>query len=36
MMLSANFSTEILEVRRKWHNIVQGMKGMNLPTRILN
>ena len=33
-MLSADFSTEILQVRREWHDIFKVMKGKNLQPRI--
>ena len=33
--LSADFSAEILQVRREWHYIFKVMKGKNLPPRIL-
>ena len=33
--LSADFSTETLQARRKWHNLFKVMKGKNLQPRIL-
>ena len=33
--LSADFSTETLQVRREWHHIFKVMKGKNLQPRIL-
>ena len=33
-MLSADFSTEILQVSREWHDIFKVMKGKNLQPRI--
>ena len=30
-----DFSAEILQARRKWHNIFKGIKGENLQPRIL-
>ena len=33
--LSADFSAETLQFRRKWHNIFKIMKGKNLQSRIL-
>ena len=33
--LSADFSAETLQVRRKWQDIFQVMKGKNLQPRIL-
>ena len=35
IMLSANFSTETLQVRREWHDIFRVLKGKNLQPRIL-
>ena len=35
IMLSANFSTETLQVRREWHDIFKVLKGKNLQPRIL-
>ena len=32
---SADFSSEILKVRRKWHNIFQVLKDKNFQPRIL-
>ena len=32
--LSADFSTETLQARRKWHDIFKVMKGKNLQPRI--
>ena len=32
---SADFSREILQTRREWHNIFKMMKGKNLQPRIL-
>ena len=34
-ILSADFSTETLQVRREWHDILQVMKGKNRQPRIL-
>ena len=34
--LSADFSIEILQASREWHNIFKVMKGGNLQPRILN
>ena len=34
-MLSADFSTETLQVRREWQDIFEVMKGKNLQPRIL-
>ena len=34
IMLSADFSAETLQARRKWHNIFKVMKGENLQPRI--
>ena len=34
-MLSADFTTKILQVRREWQDIVKVMKGKNSQTRIL-
>lgn len=33
--LSAKFSAETLQARKKWHNIFKAMRGKNLPPRIL-
>ena len=33
--LSADFSTETLQARREWHDILEVMKGKNLQPRIL-
>ena len=33
--LSADFSTETLQARRKWHDIFKVMKGKKLQVRIL-
>ena len=33
--LSADFSTEALQVRSEWHNIFKMIKGKNLQPRIL-
>ena len=33
--LSADFSTETLQARREWHDILNGMKGKNLQPRLL-
>ena len=33
--LSADFSTETLQVRREWHDIFKVMRGKNLQSRIL-
>ena len=33
--LSADFSADILQTRREWHNIFKVMKGKNLQPRIL-
>ena len=33
--LTADFSAEILQTRRKWHDIFKVMKGKNLQTRLL-
>ena len=33
--LSADFATETLQARRKWHNILKGMKRKKLQPRIL-
>ena len=33
--LSADFSTETLQARREWHDILNVMKGKNLQSRIL-
>ena len=33
--LSADFSTETLQARREWHNILKVMKGKKLKPRIL-
>ena len=35
IMLSADFSTETLQVRREWHDIFRALKGKNLQPRIL-
>ena len=32
--LSADFSAETLQARRKWHDVFQVMKGENLQLRI--
>jgi len=34
MRLSADFSTEILQARREWHDIFEVLKGKNLQTRL--
>ena len=34
-MLSADFSTETLQARREWHDILNVMKGKNLQPRLL-
>ena len=34
-MLSADFTTKILQVRREWQDIVKVMKGKNSQIRIL-
>ena len=36
LRLSGNFSAEILQARREWHNIFTEMKGENLQPRILS
>ena len=33
--LSANFSTETLQARREWHDILNVIKGKNLQPRLL-
>ena len=33
--LSADFSTEILQARREWHDILNVMKGKNLHPKLL-
>ena len=33
--LSADFSTETLQARREWHDILNVMKGKNLQPRLL-
>ena len=33
--LTADFSTEILQVRREWHDIFKVMKGKKLQPRLL-
>ena len=35
LRLSANFSTETLQARREWHDILNMMKGKNLQPRLL-
>jgi len=35
MRLLEGFSAETLQVRREWHNILNVMKGKNLPPRLL-
>ena len=35
MSLSADFSTEMLQARREWKNIIKVLKGKNLQPRIL-
>ena len=35
MRLSADFSAEILQARREWHDTFKVMKGKNLQPRIL-
>ena len=35
MTLTADFSAEILQARREWHDIFKVMKGKNLPPRLL-
>ena len=35
ILLSVDFSTEILKARKEWHDIFKVMKGKNLQTRIL-
>ena len=33
--LSADFSADILQTRREWHNIFKVMKGENVKARII-
>ena len=33
---SADFSAEILQARRKWHDTLKVMKGKNLQPRVLS
>lgn len=35
LLMTVDFSSETIEVRRKWHNIFQGLKGKNCQSRIL-
>lgn len=35
MRLPADFLAEILQARRKWHNIFKALKGKNIQPRIL-
>ena len=34
--LTADFSAEMLQARRKWHDILKVMKGKNLQPRVLH